>query len=163
MISSGRSPRIRRIAYEPATAQPPPSVVACPHCGATVEVGPAMAAVEEGDAGRATVPVDLPDAGTVRVPVARILRLVLEVIDGRRPARQLDGVVAPSVLRYARAAHVAQRPTRVSRLQSLRVCRPTEQTLEAAAVVAFGQRVRAVAARFEHEQNRWRCHALRIL
>jgi len=126
MISSGKSARIRRIAYEPATAQPQPSVVACPHCGATIEVGPAVAAAEEVDAARTAMPVDLPDAGALRVPVARVLRLVLEVIDGRRPARQLDGVVAPSVLRYARAAHVAGRPARVSRLQSLRVCSPTD-------------------------------------
>jgi len=91
------------------------------------------------------------------------LGLVLEVIDGRRPAAQLDGVVAPSVLRYARAARLAGPPVRVSRLRSLRMCRPTAEALEAAAVVVIGQRVRAVAARFEHEQTGWRCVAVRIL
>ncbi len=44
--------------------------------------------------------VSLPAVGPVRVPVARLLRLVL---DGRRPAAHLDGVVAASVLRYVRA------------------------------------------------------------
>jgi hypothetical protein len=75
--------------------------------------------------------------------VARVLGLVLEVIDGRRPPRQLDGIVAPLVLRYAQAAHVAGRP---ARLLSLRMCRPSERALEAAAVTVVGQRVRAVAA-----------------
>jgi hypothetical protein len=138
MTSSRQTPRIRRTAYEPATAQPQPSVVACPHCGATLAVGAAAAAVEEADGARAAVAAGLPDAGALRVPVARVLRLVLEVIDGRRPARQLEGVVAPSVLRYARAARLAGRPVRVSRLRSLRMCRPTEHALEAAAVVVSG-------------------------
>jgi hypothetical protein len=87
----------------------------------------------------------------------RLLRLVLEVIDGRRPAAQLDGVVVASVLRYVRAARPARRPVRVSRLLSLRVCRPVEHAVEAAAVVGVDQRVRAVAARFELEQAGWRC------
>ncbi|WP_219420379.1 Rv3235 family protein [Pseudonocardia nigra] len=83
-------------------------------------------------------------AGNTKVPVARVLRLIFEVIDGRRPVAQLVGVAAPSVLRYARAARLAGRPTRVSRLLSLRLCRPAAHAVEAAAVVAVDQRHRVV-------------------
>jgi hypothetical protein len=42
------------------------------------------------------------------------------------------------------------------------MCRPTEQAVEAVAVAVIGRRVRAVAARFEHQQTGWRCVAVRI-
>jgi hypothetical protein len=43
------------------------------------------------------------------------------------------------------------------------VCQPTQQAVEAASVVEVELRVRAVAARFEHEQAGWCCTAFRIL
>jgi hypothetical protein len=164
MTTSGQGPRIRRVSLAPTAAAAPdrPTGVGCPHCGGTAVIGTPAGELAQADAASAAAVVGLPEVGAVRVPVARLLRLVLEVIDGRRPAAQLDGVVAPSVLRYLRAACVAG-PVRVSRLGSLRVCRPTEQAAEAAAVVEVDQRVRAVAARFEHQQAGWRCVAFRIL
>ncbi|WP_219419956.1 Rv3235 family protein [Pseudonocardia nigra] len=161
--SSGHNRRIRSMAYEPTAEPTPPSRVACPHCGASITIGARNLAPEPSGEAPAALVVDLPDAAAVRVPVARVLRLILEVIDARRPVAQLDEVVAPSVLRYARAARLAGRPARVSRLLSLRVFRPTEHAAEAAAVVAVEQRRRAVAARFEQQQTVWRCVALRIL
>jgi hypothetical protein len=93
MTSSGQTPRIRRTAYEPATAQPQASIVASPHCRATFAVGAAAGAVEEADAARAAVPVDLPDAGALRVPVARVASAVTRRTRpgrrrGRRPHQQ---------------------------------------------------------------------------
>jgi hypothetical protein len=82
----------------------------------------------------------------MRDAVARVLRMLLEVIDARRPGAQLGGVAAGSVARYVRAARLAGCPARVSRLVSLRVCRPTEHAAEAAAVVVINRRVRAVGS-----------------
>ena len=40
---------------------------------------------------------------------------------------------------------------------------PDEQVAEFAAVVGYGNRTRALAARFEHDDDGWRCMGLRIL
>ncbi|WP_219420224.1 Rv3235 family protein [Pseudonocardia nigra] len=161
--SSGKALRIRPIAYEPTAEPAQPSTMSCPHCGASITFGASDSAPDTSDVHAAAIVVDLPDAGAVQLPVARMLWLIFEVINARRPVAQLAGVAAPSVLRYARAARLAGRPARVSRLLSLRVCRPAEHAVEAAAVVAVDQRHRAVAARFEQEQTGWLCVALRIL
>jgi hypothetical protein len=49
--------------YEPAIPQPQPSVVECPHCGATVALGAAVTAVEETGVAPFAVAAGLPDAG----------------------------------------------------------------------------------------------------
>ena len=97
----------------------------------------------------------------MRVAVAGILRVMFEVIAGRRLSGQLDAVVSPSVLRYVRAARGAGGGALV--LRSVRLCFPAEQVVEVAAVVRAVDRVRAVAARFEHADGGWRCVAFRIL
>ena len=86
---------------------------------------------------------------------------MFEVIAGRRLSGQLDAVVAPSVLRYVRAARGAGGAALV--LRSVRLCFPAEQVVEVAAVARAVDRVRAVAARFEHGDSVWRCVAFRIL
>lgn len=161
--NSGHAPRIYRVGHEPTALPPAVSVVACPHCGGTVHVAaPAVEAVQRSTV-RVTGPAGLPEAGPVRGPVGRVLGLVFEVIDGRRPAEQLTRVVTAPVLRYIRAARLERCPARVSRLLSLKMCRPTDGAVEAAAVAALETRIRAVAARFEHDPSGWRCVALRIL
>jgi hypothetical protein len=65
-------------------------------------------------------------------------------------------LVAPPVVRYLRAAQ----PTAPVALRSVRVCVPVG---EVAAVVRCGDRIRAVAARFEQDSGGWRCVAFRIL
>jgi hypothetical protein len=162
--SSEHSARIRRTTYEPPAELLQPSVVACPHCGGSVPIGTSSKRGHEREQPmEADVVAPLPDAREVEGPVAAVLRMVLEVIDARRPLAHLDAAVAPSVLRYVRAARLAARPARIARLVRLRVCRPTRHTAEAAAVVTIDRRVRAVAARFEREPSGWRCVALRIL
>jgi hypothetical protein len=54
-----------------------------------------------------------------------VLTVVLEVVDGRRPAAPLGGVAAASVLRYAGAARMGRRAQRVSKLtdQVTKLCR----------------------------------------
>lgn len=152
------TPRIRPVRYEPL-AGALDTTGECPHCGgalpATVvaSVAPTAPAVVE----------DLPDSDVLQGPVRRLLALVFEVVDGRRPVDQLAPVLAPAVLRYTRAACLAYRPARVSRARSVRLCRPTEHAIEAAAVVEIDRRVRAVAARFDTERGALCCVALRIL
>ena len=84
------------------------------------------------------------------VVLAGRLRMLFEVIGGRREVRQLDGVVSPSVLRYVRAAQaggaVGCGPA---------LCCPADGVVEVATVVRSANRVRAVAARFEHAEGGW--------
>jgi hypothetical protein len=68
-----------------------------------------------------------------------------------RAAQRGGGAVGAAL----RAGCAHQGPARVSQLLSLRVCRPDENSVEAAAVVGIDQWVRAVAARFEHGQTGW--------
>ena len=102
------------------------------------------------------------DGGASRVTLGRIVVLMLEVITGRRPGRQLATVTEAQVRRYLRAA----RPTALARplvLVSVRVCVPAEQVAELAAVLGYGQRTPAMAARFEQGGDGWRCVTFRIL
>jgi hypothetical protein len=159
--SSEHGSRIRRVAYEPVPADAP-GVWVCRHCG-----GELQARDEAGPSARETAAaqaeVQLPDERAARREVARVVRLVLEVIDARRPLAQLDGIAAPAVLRYVRATRLAAHPARSSRLLSVRVCCPAVAVIEAAAVVRIEQRDRAVATRFEQRQGQWRCVSLRII
>ena len=58
------------------------------------------------DAGCAptVVAADLPGGAALRGEVVRRLRLMLEVVEGRRVLRQLTGLAAPAVLTYLAAA-----------------------------------------------------------
>ncbi|GAA1402277.1 hypothetical protein GCM10009613_61970 [Pseudonocardia kongjuensis] len=51
--------------------------------------------------------ITVPDADRTRARAAELVRLVREVLTGRRPAGQLAGLTAPPVLRYIRAARPA--------------------------------------------------------
>jgi hypothetical protein len=93
-----------------------------------------------------------------------VLRLALEVLDGRRPLGHLAPHFAPSAVRYLRAA---RRPPRgePARLTSVHVCRPGSDAAEIAAVYRLAGRARAVAARFERPPDRpraWQCVAIRL-
>lgn len=105
----------------------------------------------------------------VRDRARAVLRLALEVADGRRPVAQLAGLVQPSVLRYVAAAvgrlDRPAEPTRSRRapvprgnltrpggapgLRSIRVCVPADGVAEVSAVWRYRGRARALAARFE--------------
>jgi hypothetical protein len=113
------------------------------------------------------VPVEpaagLPDAGPVRLLIGQALRVLFEAIDGHRPVEQVAKVATAPVVRHVRAARTCRRRDRVTRLRSVRICRPTEDAAEVASVVGFDGRVRAVAARFERTSAGWCCVALSIL
>ena len=160
MTSTDPTPRISPVRYEPA-AVGVDVLGECPHCGGPL---PTAAAPVLPQADPASLPVveDLPDSDVLQGPVRRLLALVLEAVDGRRPVDQLAPALAPPVLRYVRAARLPRRPARASRAGSLRLCRPTEQAVEVAAVATIDRRVRAIAARFHTDQDAMRCVALRI-
>jgi hypothetical protein len=95
--------------------------------------------------------------------IAPVLRLALEVLDGRRPPAHLGEHAAPPVLRYWRAACGQRRVRSPARLQRMRVCLPAPAVAEVAAVCTIDGRVRALAARFERGRHlRWSCTAVRL-
>jgi Family of unknown function (DUF6459) len=116
-----------------------------------------------GVASPAVAVVTVPDVEAVRPIVVGAVRVLMEALDGRRGAAQLEAVAAPTVRRYVRAARLARGPARVTQLRSLRLCCPYEDVVEAAAVVVIAGRIRAVAARMELQVDEWRCTAFRIL
>ena len=128
------------------------------------------------DAGRA-VPV-VPESAVVvpqmwqasrevRAQLARVVVLLLEVLDGRRPVAGVAVLVAPSVARYLRATRRV-RPGAASRVVSVHVFTPRPGAAEVAAVCRISGKARAVALRFELDTQPddgpgWRVTALRVL
>jgi hypothetical protein len=97
----------------------------------------------------------------------RLLTALLESLGGRRPLRQLAGHLSPAVHHGLLAGDperlVRQRAwARGAVIRSVRVCEPAAGVAEVAAVVQAGARVRAVAARLENFDGRWRCTRLQI-
>lgn len=146
-----QAPYLRRLRYEPLTGErlaepvrslPPPR-------------RPAPARRPDPD------PADRPPED-LRANVGTTLLLVLDVLDGRRPPWQLTSQLAPEAMRVVRSA--GRRGNGRSRLTSLRICRPTPDAAEVAAVYQLDGRTRAVAARFERgtADPRWRCVAIRL-
>ena len=111
-----------------------------------------------------------------RRAIGESVGLILQVITGRVPAPRLARLAAPQVQRYAAAAvhRVDLRralctrrppgPPAGDRVSSMRIDRPADGVAEVAAVCRFGDRVRAIAARFEQgtDDARWTCVALRL-
>lgn len=94
---------------------------------------------------------------------AAAVRLLLEVLAGERPARHVARWVAPGVLRgLERSADRRAAYGRRPRLQSLRVTEPADAVAEVSAVVALGERMRAVALRLEGLDGRWTVTALHV-
>lgn len=145
----GRS-RLRPVRYEPVPGQTPsraapaePPVRSRPPRG-----HPPGGAHEYIDAHRAAT---------------RIVRLALEVLDGKRALMQLEPHFAASPLRYWRVAtghRAAEVPARHGRL---RICTPCPGVAEVAVTCRIDGRYRALAARLERTDDRWRCTAVRLL
>lgn len=118
------------------------------------------------------VPADLPDDVGVQVEMERWMQVLVEVLAGRRPVRQLCGVAARPVLRYLRvcadrlSAPLGYRGAGVGRpaqVITVRVCQPHERAAEVAGVCLVGGRVRAVAVRFERQGcGAWFCEVVRV-
>jgi hypothetical protein len=137
--------------YEP----PPQRVTACPP--------PSPAALRRRHP-RALRPVrrpaEPPAPREAAVFADAALRHVLEVIDRRRPARQLRMVLAPalvdSVTTLARRPHTAPATLRRVRLRTV------DSGIEVFATYTRGARVHAIAAKVVDTDGRWRLEALQI-
>jgi hypothetical protein len=138
-------PRLRPVRYEPLPGQAP------------ARTAPAEASRPERPAAAAREFVEAHRAAT------RILRLALEVLDGRRSPLQLAPHFTPRALRYWRAT-AGQRTARApARHGKLRLCIPRSGVAETAVTCQVDGTYRALAARFEHTDGRWRCTAVRLL
>ncbi|MCO1654701.1 Rv3235 family protein [Pseudonocardia humida] len=140
---------VRRAGYEPepgeATASPP--------------LPPPLPAVPTEDV------ITTAQASAAHRELVPVLRIVIEVLDGRRPPAHLDAAADPSVLRYWRAAREVRRTGTPTRLGRMRVCLPAPGVAEVAAVCTVDGRVRALAARFERGGTGlrgWRWTAVRL-
>jgi hypothetical protein len=121
-------------------------------------------------------PEDAPvwdETGPLRDTLWRMLCLILEVMDGRRPIGQLrpavDARLYEALLTRSRqfgAAGTVHRP------RSLHTCRPVANTVELCATVHVSAPstnlrrrpdVITVAGRVEHHRGRWLCTVLRPL
>lgn len=118
---------------------------------------------------RPTVRSALPDP---RNRAAAAVRILLEVLCGDRPARQVASWVSPALLERLelRGPDRIRREPRRSQLRSLRVSEPAPCVVEASAVVSalfaagggIVERFRAVALRLEGIEGRWVVTALTV-
>jgi Family of unknown function (DUF6459) len=99
----------------------------------------------------------------VKGMVRRLMVVILEALDGRRPLAQLRTQLAPLVFSSIETRVRALASPRTSRLRSLHTCQPARGVIEACGVVDVGPTVRAIAARFELATNSVRCSAFRVL
>ena len=94
--------------------------------------------------------------------VRTVVRPLLEVLEGRRPLRQLTGVLSPVVLHRVETILDGRLPGDL-RLHTIRVDQPRPDVIEASVTVQAGVRFRAVALRLQRRgRGRWTCTALRL-
>lgn len=141
------TPRLRRMRYEPepgARSEPPPPLRILP---------------------TPTPPVETPvEDVALRRTLAGLVRVALEVLDGRRPLAHIAGHFGASALRCWQVAAAQRRVRKPARIERMVLCVPRTGAAEVAAVCAIDGRVRALAARFERTgpDGRWRCVAVRL-
>ena len=163
-------PRLWRVRYEPELAQPatgptrpdrwpPPLHPASPDLEPDPADLPAPARRTGPPVGKQAPRAESIEA---RHAITRQLRTALEVFDGRRPPAHIADQVAPSVLRYWRAAAQQRHPRRPARFTRIRLCLPRSGVAEVAVTCDIDGRARALAARFERTRGRWLCTALRL-
>jgi hypothetical protein len=94
----------------------------------------------------------------------RLLRVVLECLEGWRPAVQLGRYAVPEVVAVvAKRRKPVGRPGTAPRVRSLHVTEPASGVVESCAVVQSGTRTHAIAIRMEGLDGRWLCVALDVV
>lgn len=91
---------------------------------------------------------------------ARISQAIAEVNAGVRPPHQLTRWATHALLTKLRKAHAhasRERAPRAVRLRGIHVGQPADGVIEASALIARDQRIRALALRFEGWDGRWLC------
>lgn len=103
--------------------------------------------------------------------VARFARVVVEVLAGDRGAHQLlrwtteevyDGLLRRASALQRAAANGQPRRRLRAQVRSVHVCRPHPGAAELSIHVRHGARSRAIAARIELIEERWRCSVLQF-
>ncbi len=165
----------------------PPTITVHPLPGGEPPPGPHRAAEQLTLATPAPVPrgegrstVDDPPAlsrtleeAAAQAGANAVLRLIVEVIDGRRSAGHLERAVSPAVLSYLTAAlRAGLRPRRrtvdggQAKIRSVHLQLPSDGIAEVSAVWQRAGRIAALAARFEQAEDAvplgWRCTYLRL-
>ena len=124
--------------------------------------------------GADVVPIDVLVRRQLESWSHRYAQAAVEIVNGDRPASQLVRWTSPRVHEELsrRAQVVAQagvhqaglgrgrRPVVRPAVQKVRICFISPGVAEVAVRVRYGERSRALAARFEHTNNRWLCTAL---
>ncbi len=99
--------------------------------------------------------------------LVRVLRQVLEVLDGRRPIGQLHSLLPDVAFESLLTRLRTTRPGTRHRLRTVRTCYPVPTAVEVCALIEIRapgrERLAAAAARFEHDGDHWLCTALRLL
>jgi len=116
-----------------------------PHDGRSGRTTPIRAS-GTGDAGGATAAERAAEADALRF-ADRTIRLVLEVVDGRRPGAQLTGMVAPPLLTTLTATRSPANTSGSAALIRLRVRTVDDRHAELFGTYTRGTRVLAVAGR----------------
>lgn len=94
----------------------------------------------------------------------RLLQVVLECLEGWRPASQLRRYTVPEVVGSVAARRKPDsRPGTAPRLCSLHLTEPVDGVVESAAVVQRDGRTQAIAIRLEGLDGRWLCVALDLI
>lgn len=126
----------------------------------------------EAHAGATVVPIDRRQQAAVEEWTRRVAQAAVEIVGGDRPVSQLLRWTLPEVyddlrrraLLVARAGGHQPGLARVQpvrpRVLSVHTCFIRPDAVEAAVHVRYGQRSRALAARFERIEQRWLCAAL---
>jgi hypothetical protein len=107
----------------------------------------------------------------VRIWAARFAQATVEVLGGDRPVSQLLRLTTRRVYvdldrRVRILGRTTATPQRVRtvrpQVRSVHVCQPAPDTAEVSVHVRHGRRSRALAARLERHDGRWRCVALEL-
>lgn len=126
----------------------------------------------EAHAGAGVVTVDRRQRAVVEEWTRRFIQAAVEIVGGDRPVSQLLRWTVPEVyddlrrrtMLVARAGGHQPGLARVQPVQprvlSVHTCFVRADAVEAAVHVRYGQRSRALAARFERIEQRWVCSAL---
>ncbi|MGB9378836.1 MAG: Rv3235 family protein [Mycobacteriales bacterium] len=134
-----------------------------PHVEDLLPFEPHQQALTAGD-GFDRMPTSRADLGDPRPWAGRLILATLEALAGRRPVQQLmpwtDDAVYAQISRTVRRRAVRTVP---GAIRSLHIGEPADGIAEVCAVVSGAGRTRAVAARLEGSDGRWRCTALRLL
>jgi Family of unknown function (DUF6459) len=108
------------------------------------------AAVEPAETALYVPPAAAPDPGPAGAWPRPLAVVIVEVLAGVRPHRQLVPLATDRVRARIRSLAPLLGSDRRPRIQRMVMSRPTAQVVEMTVVASFGPRSRALAMRFEH-------------